>query len=84
MPSATQMAAAAPLGRLRAVLGLVKFSHSIFALPFALRRQALHFDPVVWAVAGAGAVFAVFVWRFGPALGGDARGNCPRAFLLRG
>ena len=42
------------------------------ALPFALRRQALHFDPVVWAVAGAGAVFAVFVWRFGPALGGDA------------
>ena len=42
------------------------------ALPFAMRRQALHFDPVVWAVAGAGAVFAVFVWRFGPALGGDA------------
>ena len=42
------------------------------ALPFALRREALHFDPVVWAVAGAGAVFAVFVWRFGPALGGDA------------
>ena len=42
------------------------------ALPFAMRRQALHFDPVVWAVAGAGAVFAVFIWRFGPALGGDA------------
>jgi hypothetical protein len=42
------------------------------ALPFALRREALHFDPVVWAVAGAGAILAVFVWRFGPALGGDA------------
>jgi hypothetical protein len=42
------------------------------ALPFAMRREALHFDPVVWAVAGAGALFAVFIWRFGPALGGDA------------
>jgi hypothetical protein len=42
------------------------------ALPFALRREAIPVDWVPWAVAGAGAVFAVFVWRFGPALGGDA------------
>ena len=42
------------------------------ALPFALRREAIPFDWVPWAVAGVGAVFAVFVWRFGPALGGDA------------
>ena len=42
------------------------------ALPFAMRREALPLDRVAWAVAGAGAVFAVFIWRFGPALGGDA------------
>ena len=42
------------------------------ALPFALRREAIPIDWVPWAVAGVGAVFAFFVWRFGPALGGDA------------
>ena len=42
------------------------------ALPFAMRREALPFDRFAWAVAAAGALFAVFIWRFGPALGGDA------------
>ena len=42
------------------------------ALPFALRVDPLRLHPAVWAVAGAGAAFAVFIWRFGPALGGDA------------
>jgi hypothetical protein len=42
------------------------------ALPFALRREAIPIDRFAWVVAGVGAVFAVFVWRFGPALGGDA------------
>jgi hypothetical protein len=42
------------------------------ALPFALRREAIPVDWFALAVAGVGAVFAVFVWRFGPALGGDA------------
>jgi hypothetical protein len=42
------------------------------ALPFAMRREALRLDRFAWAVAAAGALFAVFIWRFGPALGGDA------------
>jgi hypothetical protein len=42
------------------------------ALPFALRRDPIPVHRVAWAVAGVGAVFAVFIWRFGPALGGDA------------
>ena len=42
------------------------------ALPFALRREPIPVHRVAWAVAGVGAVFAVFIWRFGPALGGDA------------
>ena len=42
------------------------------ALPFALRREPTHLHWAAWAVAGVGAVFAVFIWRFGPALGGDA------------
>jgi hypothetical protein len=42
------------------------------ALPFALRREPVRMHWATWAVAGVGAVFAFFVWRFGPALGGDA------------
>jgi hypothetical protein len=42
------------------------------ALPFALRTEGVGLQPVTWAVAAAGAVYAGFIWRFGPALGGDA------------
>jgi hypothetical protein len=42
------------------------------ALPFALRREGIPVDRFALTVAGVGAVFGVFVWRFGPALGGDA------------
>jgi hypothetical protein len=42
------------------------------ALPFAFREDAVRLHWAVWAVAGAGAAFAAFIWRFGPALGGDA------------
>ncbi len=42
------------------------------ALPFALRRVPAPLHWATWAVAGVGALFAVFIWRFGPALGGDA------------
>ena len=42
------------------------------ALPFAMRAEPVRMHWATWAVAGVGTVFAVFVWRFGPALGGDA------------
>ncbi|HET8653215.1 MAG TPA: hypothetical protein VFM13_11665 [Gaiellaceae bacterium] len=42
------------------------------ALPFAMRETPIRQHWATWAVAGAGAVFAVLIWRFGPALGGDA------------
>ncbi len=42
------------------------------ALPFAMRREPIHVHRVAWAVAGVGAVFGAFIWRYGPALGGDA------------
>lgn len=42
------------------------------ALPFAMRETPIRQHWATWAVAGAGAAFAVFIWRFGPALGGDA------------
>ena len=42
------------------------------ALPFALRRDPMPVQWPAWAVAGVGALFAVLIWRFGPALRGDA------------
>ncbi len=45
---------------------------ALAALPFAFRVDAVPFHWATWAVAGAGAVFGALVWRFGPALGGDA------------
>lgn len=42
------------------------------ALPFALRAAAVPLHWATWAVAGVAAAFGVLIWRFGPALGGDA------------
>ena len=50
------------------VLGLA----ASVALPFALRADPVRMHWATWAVVGVGAAFAVFVWRFGPVLGGDA------------
>jgi hypothetical protein len=50
-----------------AVLGAV----AVAALPFAFRDiPRLHW--ATWVVAAVGAAFGALVWRFGPALGGDA------------
>ncbi len=45
---------------------------ALAALPFALRVDAVRLHRATWIVAGVGAAFGAFVWRFGPALGGDA------------
>jgi hypothetical protein len=45
---------------------------ALAALPFALRADAVRLHWATWIVAGVGAAFGAFVWRFGPALGGDA------------
>ena len=45
---------------------------ALAALPFAFRADAVPLHWATWAVAGAGAVLGGLVWRFGPALGGDA------------
>jgi len=45
---------------------------ALAALPFSFRAGAVPLHWATWAVAGAGAVLGGFVWRFGPALGGDA------------
>ena len=45
---------------------------ALCALPFALRAAAVPLHWATWAVAGVGAAFGVLIWRFGPALGGDA------------
>ena len=45
---------------------------AVAALPFAFREDPVRLHWATWAVAGAGVAFGVFIWRFGPALGGDA------------
>jgi hypothetical protein len=42
------------------------------ALPFAMREEPIRQHWAVWAVAGAGAAYALLIWRFGTNLGGDA------------
>jgi hypothetical protein len=45
---------------------------AVAALPFAVRAAPARPDWPPWAVGAAGAAFGVLIWRFGPALGGDA------------
>ncbi|MDP9491709.1 MAG: hypothetical protein M3P42_05845 [Actinomycetota bacterium] len=45
---------------------------ALAALPFAFRVDAVQLHWATWIVVGAGAAFGAFIWRFGPALGGDA------------
>lgn len=51
---------------------IVMVAVALAALPFAFRVDAVPLHRATWIVVGAGAAFGAFVWRFGPALGGDA------------
>jgi len=55
---------------------------AVVALVFAARTAAVALHWAIGAVAAAGAVFGVLIWRFGPVLNGDALFHLARARKL--